>query len=143
MQTSRFAILLSLLLTHFTLALPQNGPSYANANPLDEMDLEVYSGNVTKPCSGFLALEYASPLPVNATDCIAGIPRAPALKQLTCVTRKKQDARLNDCQMWGYLNTECSGTPTIAATNGTAIGAWVWGLGTGKTLNVQSFKVIC
>ena len=135
-------LFLILLLTPFALAIPQNGPSYAIAKPLDEMELDIYSGNASKPCEGFLALEYSSPIPVNETNCIAGISSALPLHNLTCVTRKKEDTRMDKCEMWGYLDNKCSGVPVLAGRQAPNA-SWIWGLGTGQTVDVKSFKVSC
>ena len=139
-------LIISILLFPFALAIPQygpkSGPGYVVAQPLDEMELNLYQGNASNPCEGFLALEYASPLPVNETTCIAGISSATALQDLTCVARKKEDARMDKCEMWGYLDKKCGGVPVLAG--GEAPNApWVWGLGTGETVDVKSFKVSC
>ena len=136
-------IFLSLIFALRSLGASQNGPIYAIANPLDEMDLNVYSSNASKPCTGFLALELKSPVPVNETECIAGIPNARRpLRQLTCVARKKADARLDKCEMWGYLDNKCSGVPILAGKQAPNA-SWVWGQGTGETVDVRSFKVSC
>lgn len=124
-------------------AVPKATP-YALANPLDQMDLEIYSGNASQPCDGFLALKYSSPIPVNETDCVAVIASTTGrpLRNLICVKRKKQDVRMDKCEMWGYLDGKCGGVPVIAGRQAQNA-SWVWGLGTGLTVPVRSFKVSC
>ena len=142
MFTTTFTMLFSLIFMPFAFGAPQHGPSYALANPLDEMVLDVYSSNASKPCAGFLALEYSSPLPVNETDCIAGIPNTRPLRSLSCVARKRTDARMDVCEMWGYLDNKCGGVPILAGRQAPN-SSWIWGLGTGQTVDVRSFKVSC
>ena len=139
-------LILSSFLLSFALATPQHGPKtgpgYVVAKPLHQMELSVYRGNASNTCQGFLALQYNTPKPVNETVCMAGVsPKAP-LHDLTCVTTKKPDAQLDHCELWGYLDGRCGGVPVIAGRQ-VPSGPWIWGLGTGQTVNVKSFKVSC
>lgn len=87
-------------------------------------------------------MDYASPMPVNETNCVGSISSAHPLHDLTCVVRKKADAQMDKCELWGYLGERCVGVPVIAGRQAPSAG-WVWGLGTGQTVEVRSFKVSC
>ena len=139
-------LLVSSFLLSFALATPQHGPKtgpgYVVAKPLHQMELSVYRGNASNTCQGFLALQYASPKPVNETTCVAGVSSAASLHDLTCVARKKADPQLDQCELWGYLDGKCGGVPVIAGRQAPSA-PWIWGLGTGQTVDVKSFKVSC
>ena len=135
-----------ILLLPLAFAIPQHGPKtgpgYVVVTPIHQMELNIYRGNASNPCQGFLAMRYASPMPVNETTCVASISSAHPFHDLTCVARKKADAQLDKCELWGYLDGKCGGVPVIAGRQSPGAG-WVWGLGTGSTFDVKSFKVSC
>ena len=87
-------------------------------------------------------MQYASPMPFNETTCVASISPARPFSSLTCVERKKTDARLDKCELWGYLDNKCAGVPVLAGKQNPNSG-WIWGLGTGLTVDVKAFKVSC
>lgn len=99
-----FQLLIPFIILPFAFTMPRHGPStgpgYVVAKPLHQMEFNVYQGNASKPCQDFLALQYASPMPVNETACVAGISSAPPLHASTCVVRKKAVPQLDKCELW-------------------------------------------
>ena len=145
-------ILLLAALTDVTIALPapttsiytynQAHPNYTVLEPVHQMDLQIYRSNATAPCAGFEAVDYKNPEPLNTTDCINQIPAAPDSSNVTCVKRRVDDGNLNSCSLLGYLDQKCGGEP-VDAGRVAVNGAWIWGLETGKTIDIRSFKISC
>lgn len=144
-------LLTLLLTTPLTTAsparLPSNVPStqnYPTTKPLHTMDLQLYRGSASAPCAGPEAYNLTKPQPLTSTNCIFTLPpqELPNQQNLICVKRRVDDGKLNGCIVVGYLEEMCRGEEIVAGRK-VVNGAWIWGLGTGKTIDIRSMRVKC